>query len=111
QVIAFENVQHLEHHRALSEEAGLVDFVVAISGLSRSFYFGAERREVLRTKQTAVGLAEIRDALCDGSLVEVIARCHQRLMPTARRSRVFGLDDLAQGSGKIGLREHLSRLR
>ena len=58
QIVALQQVQRLDHHRSLRPEAGLVDFVAAISAGARRVGLGVEVGQVVVGDQAAVAASQ-----------------------------------------------------
>ena len=74
EVVALEEVQHLEQHRPLAGEAAGRHLVVVEGGPERGRHLDLEPGEVLVAEQAAFLLVEGGDAPRDRALVEGVAR-------------------------------------
>ena len=111
EVVAFEQVEDLDHERALRPEADLVDLVAAIGRLDRLLDLGGIGSEIVRGQQATVGLRELADLFADRPAIEIVARRLNRRAATLRLVRAFRVDERAQRRCQLRLPEDVARFR
>src|SRR5262249_40098196 len=109
-VIAFQDVEGLHHHRALSPEAGFAHFISAIGAANRLVLFSGKAGEVFARDEAAIRLRKFGDAAREVTLVEVVTNRLDLAIAIAAGFLFHG-NQLAQGLGKSGLFENLAAAR
>ena len=86
QIVALENVEHLERHDALGVGRQLQDLVAAIRGRERLDPVGMIRSKIRGGDEAAALLKIVGDRLADRPTVERIASAARDLLQTTRRA-------------------------
>ena len=113
QVEVLEDVERLQHRRALGPAVELVHVDAAIRRVPRLLELDAPVREVVLRDLAALFLRAAHELVGDVAAVEaVVGRLQRFLARLAGLQRIrFGLDQLAQRRGEVGLAEDLARDR
>ena len=113
QVGVLEDVERLQHRRALLPDGEFVDVVAAVVGAVRLLDQHFPVREVGLGEQAAVLLHPAHDLIGDIALVEAVVRRVDGLLARLLRAQrlSLGLDQLAERRSEVGLPEDLARDR
>ena len=113
QVHRLQDVQRLQHHRALHPGVQLVDVDVLVARLHRLLDVDLPRREVLHRDEPALLARAAHELLRDVALVEAVVGGVERglAVEPLRARRLLRLHELAQRGREIGLAEDRARLR
>ena len=98
----------------LRPKTGFVNLIATIIGGDWLAHLCGETREVAGSDQSAVFLHVIADTFGDRAFVKVVARGHQTGVTRVSRTAAgefFGIHDLAQCAGQIGLDEDVADFR
>ena len=108
-VVALENVQHLERHEALGIGRHLVDVVAAVARVNRVHPIRLVAGEIGLGEKPAALLKVGRDGASDRALVERIASSRGHLLQRSRQVRVA--EDVARPRHAPARQKHCSRGR
>jgi hypothetical protein len=107
----FQDVQRLQHHRALRPGAAAIDIEVGETRVARWLEAGLERRKVFRRQQPAVLPLMAHDRGGDVAAVERVLRGAQPVQATVAGMRAFLIRHVLQAARQIGLHEGFTHAR
>ena len=110
EVVPFQDVQRDQFGRPLAGGRILVNLVTAIVDGDRRLDLRGVIGKILVAEQSAVGLGEGREFARDVAFVKAVARRLQCGVTALRLILLFGLDQLLQGAGEVGIPENLAGL-
>jgi hypothetical protein len=113
EVEVLEDIERLQHHRALHPGVELVDLDTAVGGAAGRLDLDLPAREVLAGDEPARGLHRPGELGGDVAAVEAFVGGHDGLLAcgAALEGALLGLDQLAQRRRELGLAEDLTGAR
>src|SRR5262245_64985261 len=111
EVIPFQQPQLLEENRSLTPGAALEDLIAAVVDRHRRFYLGLESGEVISVEQSSMTLHKGGDLSGDIPCIKCLMGRVQTGRSPAGSGATFGLDEVFEGLGEIGIAEDRANFR